>query len=237
MPSKYTQQLKCDLCPFKTKWAIPRYSKLSITNHKKEHHETKQFECKHCKEKFSFKYKLNRHSCKTLCEIESLVPASPELQLTIEPEHQNNELTENDFLVQKVNQASIYYSTPVNRNVWTWQKAPKRTNNHKIYEGLIPKKLFKNCIQNKNTPENSIMIKPRKRLNLPLLKYDLRKRQKTNTEVRRYKTLCPVSPEIGGENLELSDRIPGRNTQSFYNLTPLTPTQRFFPHLTKYIRQ
>ena len=110
MTSKKQQQLKCDLCEFKTKWAVLSKSKLNLSQHKKVHHAMKKFACTTCKQQFSFKYRLTRHKCKSLCDNE-IVPFETETnEINIETEECIVEPIENNVMVQKVNQTCVRVS-------------------------------------------------------------------------------------------------------------------------------
>ena len=109
MTSKLKHKLKCDLCPYETKWKVLRISKCCLSNHKKEHHEIIQFLCETCKKVFTSNQELITHGCiTTLCDNE-IVPFEPETnEINIETE-ECVEPIENNFMVQKVNQTSKKY--------------------------------------------------------------------------------------------------------------------------------
>ena len=156
---------------------------------------------------FTSNQELITHGCiTTLCDNE-IVPFEPETnEINIETE-ECVEPIENNFMVQKVNQTSKHIN-PTGTNAWSWAKVQTTKQTTHNVEIEVPKKI-KKSVNNTNKSEKVMTLNSRKKINLKLLKFE----KKTETE-----------------NRDISDRIPPKRALPFYGITPVTPTQRMFPH-------
>ena len=61
------QYLKCDECPYVSKFQR-RYAAKNLTKHTQAVHSEKKYECSRCNAKFSHRYKVARHACRVRLE-------------------------------------------------------------------------------------------------------------------------------------------------------------------------
>ena len=65
--STIMQYLKCDECPYVSKFQR-RYAAKNLTKHTQAVHSEKKYECSRCNAKFSHRYKVARHACRVRLE-------------------------------------------------------------------------------------------------------------------------------------------------------------------------